>query len=77
MGVTAAKATGWRMTTTKEPGWQTTSVPIDGRIEVGTEDGWLCFWTAGRELRIGPLTPEQAEKLAEDLGYDAVVQKGV
>jgi hypothetical protein len=51
-------------------------VRIDGRIEVGTEEGWLCFWTDGREFRIGPLTPEQAEKLAEDLGYDAVAQKG-
>jgi hypothetical protein len=76
MGVTAAKATGWRMTTTKEPGWRTTSLRIDGRIEVGTEDGWLCFWTGGREFRVGPLTPEQAEKLAEDLGYDAVAPKG-
>ena len=37
-----------------------------------TLERWLIFWTAGREVRIGPLTRDQAEKLAEDLSYDAV-----
>jgi hypothetical protein len=49
-----------------------TSIRIDDAVEVATRNGWLCFWVGGREIRIGPLTPEQAEKLAEDLGYDAV-----
>ena len=49
-----------------------TDIRITGDVEVGTRDGYLRFWTAGREIRIGPLTPEQAEKLSEDLGYDAV-----
>ena len=47
-------------------------VRITGDVEVGTLDGYLRFWVAGREVRIGPLTPKQAEKLTEDLGYDAV-----
>jgi len=51
----------------------TTDIRITPAVDVGTIDGCLCFWTQGREIRIGPLTPEQAEKLAEDLGYDAVV----
>lgn len=49
-----------------------TDIRISGDVEVGTLDGYLRFWVAGREIRIGPLTPEQAEKLADDLGYDAV-----
>ena len=47
-------------------------VRIDGEVEVGTREGWLCFWVAGREVRVGPLSADQAEKLAEDLEYDAV-----
>ena len=49
-----------------------TDVRITSDVEVGTLDGYLRFWVAGREVRIGPLSPEQAEKLADDLGYDAV-----
>jgi len=49
-----------------------TDIRITRDVEVGTVDGYLRFWTAGREVRIGPLTAEQAEKLSEDLGYDAV-----
>jgi hypothetical protein len=49
-----------------------TDIRITSDVEVGTLDGYLRFWTAGREIRIGPLTPDQAEKLSEDLGYDAV-----
>jgi hypothetical protein len=56
----------------KKTGCQVTSIRLNGEVEVGTRDGWLCFWLAGREVCIGPLTPEQAEKLAEDLGYEAV-----
>lgn len=54
--------------------WDTalTDIRITSDVEVGTLDGYLRFWVAGREIRIGPLTPEQAEKLADDLGYDAV-----
>jgi hypothetical protein len=50
-----------------------TRIKIDEKVNVATSDGWLCFWVAGREVRIGPLTPEQAEHLADDLAYDAVV----
>jgi len=49
-----------------------TDVRITGACEVGTLDGYLRFWVAGREVRIGPLSPEQAQKLADDLGYEAV-----
>ncbi len=49
-----------------------TEVRIRGNVEVATIDGYVCFWVAGREVRVGPLTPEQAEALCEDLGYDAV-----
>lgn len=49
-----------------------TDVRIRANVEVATIDGYLTFWTDGREVRVGPLTPEQAEKLSEDLGYDAV-----
>jgi hypothetical protein len=49
-----------------------TRVRINGRVDVGTLDRWLIFWMAGREVRVGPLTRDQAEKLAEDLAYDAV-----
>ena len=58
--------------TVQETACEVTRVRINGPVEVGTRDGWLCFWTAGREVRVGPLTPEQAEKLFEDLGYDAL-----
>ena len=58
--------------TVQETGCEVTRVRVNGRVEVATRDGWLCFWTAGREVRVGPLTPEQAEKLCEDLGYDAL-----
>jgi hypothetical protein len=49
-----------------------TRVRVNGRVDVGTLDRWLIFWTAGREVRVGPLTRDQAEKLAEDLVYDAI-----
>jgi hypothetical protein len=56
----------------KKTGCQVTCVRIDDEVEVGTRDGWVCFWVAGREVRIGPLSADQAEKLAEDLEYEAV-----
>jgi hypothetical protein len=49
-----------------------TEIRIRDNVEVATIDGYICFWIAGREVRIGPITPEQAEKLSDDLGYDAV-----
>ena len=49
-----------------------TDIKIRGNVEAATIDGHVCFWVAGRMVRIGPLTPEQAEGLCEDLGYDAV-----
>jgi hypothetical protein len=56
----------------KKTGCHVTCVRIDDAVEVGTRDGWVCFWVAGREVRIGPLSADQAEKLAEDLEYEAV-----
>lgn len=56
----------------KHTGCQVTTVRLGSEVEVGARDGWLCFWLAGREVRVGPLTPEQAEKLAEDLAYEAL-----
>lgn len=56
----------------EKPGCLTTQVRINNKVEVASKDGWICLWVAGREVRIGPLSPEQAEKLSEDLGYDAV-----
>lgn len=50
-----------------------TEIRIRKNVEVATIDGYLCFWVAGREVRIGPVSPEQAEALSDDLGYDAVV----
>jgi hypothetical protein len=61
-----------RVRTLNEKGCRTTKIKIDRTVQVGTRDGWLCFWVAGREISVGPLTPEQAENLCEDLGYDAV-----
>jgi hypothetical protein len=49
-----------------------TEIRIRDNVEVATIDGFLCFWVAGREVRIGPVTPQQAEALSDDLGYDAV-----
>jgi hypothetical protein len=63
---------GIQTRTLKEPGCEVTRVRVNGDVEVASRDGWICFWTAGREIRIGPLTPEQALKLSEDLGYDGV-----
>ena len=56
-----------------EHGDQVTEVKIGPAVDVGVRDGYLCFWTAGREVRVGPLSPEQAELLCEDLGYESVV----
>lgn len=50
-----------------------TEVLIRPNVEVAVREGFLCFWTDGREVRVGPLTADQAEKLADDLGYAAVV----
>jgi len=61
-----------RIRTEETPGCHVTHIQIGDNVEVATRDGWLMFWTAGREVRVGPLTPEQAEKLAEDLGYEAL-----
>jgi hypothetical protein len=55
-----------------KPEGRITQIRISGAIDVAARDHWICLWTAGREVRIGPLTPEQAEKLSEDLGYEAV-----
>jgi hypothetical protein len=56
----------------KKTNCHVTRVRVGKKVEVAARDGWLYFWTAGEEIRIGPITPEQAEKLSEDLGYEAV-----
>ncbi len=71
----AKEMTAIRVKTYLDEGSDThvTDIRIRGNVEAATIDGYLCFWVAGREVRIGPLTPDQAEGLCEDLGYDAVV----
>jgi hypothetical protein len=61
--------------TTKEAGGRLSTVKVTPDIEVAAADHCLCFWSAGREVRIGPLTPEQIEKLIEDLEYDLVAEE--
>lgn len=56
----------------KEEDWLTTHIGIDQNVEVASEEGYLCFWISGREVKLGPLSKEQAGKLAEDLAYEAV-----
>jgi hypothetical protein len=52
---------------------QQANVRVGAAVEVATIDRCSHLWdAAGNEVRIGPLTAEQAEKLSEDLGYDAV-----
>ncbi len=55
----------------KKTNCQVTRVRLGKKVEVAARDGWLHFWTAGQEVRVGPFTTEQAEKLSEDLGYEA------
>jgi hypothetical protein len=39
---------------------------------VAAIDGWIHLWDGKREVRLGPLTTEQAEPLSDDLvGYEA------
>lgn len=49
-----------------------TLVRITPKVSVATIDRWIHVWDGKQEVRVGPLTPDQAEKLAEDLGYDAL-----
>jgi hypothetical protein len=49
-----------------------TRVRLSAEVQVAVIDGCISLWTAGREVRIGPLTTEQAQQLCEDLGYEAV-----
>jgi hypothetical protein len=62
-----------RIHSKQTPGCRVTRIKSNRKVDVRSIDGYSCFWTAGREIRVGPRTPEQAEKLSEDLGYDAVV----
>jgi len=43
-------------------------------VDVGTLDGRLWFSDGMREVVVGPLTPEQAEKLGEDLRYERLAE---
>jgi hypothetical protein len=56
----------------KETACRVIRVRLGKNVEVRTEDRWLSFWTAGQEVRVGPLTADQCEKLAEDLAYEAI-----
>ena len=56
----------------EEPGCRVTKIKISAAVDVGTRTGWICLWTDGREVRIGPLTPDQADKLSDDLAYEAI-----
>jgi hypothetical protein len=61
-----------RVQEVEEQGCQTTRVTITAEVQAATRDGWLCFWVAGREVTIGPLTPTQAQHLCDDLEYDTL-----
>ncbi len=69
---TAQRSETFRFHTEDTPEGRVTEIRIKSEVDLTTRDGWICFWSAGREVRIGPLTADQAEKLAEDLGYEAL-----
>ncbi|MBY0528368.1 MAG: hypothetical protein K2R98_33565 [Gemmataceae bacterium] len=68
----ATKKPGMEIKTGDDSGCHMTTVKIHGSVEIGVTDSWLYFWVAGQEVRIGPLTADQAEKLSEDLAYDSL-----
>lgn len=41
-------------------------------VNAGTPDGHLWFSDGAREVTVGPLSPELAENLSEDLAYDGL-----
>jgi hypothetical protein len=49
-----------------------TTVEINEHVGLTTEDRYIHVSGGGREMRIGPLSVEQAEGLCEDLGYDGL-----
>ncbi len=58
-----------RISTAQHPGETVTTVELDETVEVAADGGYLRLWEAGKEIRLGPLTAEQAATLADDLGY--------
>jgi hypothetical protein len=61
------------ITETRQDHATVTRIEISEHVGIATEDRWIHLWdTHGREVRIRPLTVEQAEALAEDLGYDSL-----
>ena len=49
-----------------------TQIRLTRQVTVAATEGFLTFWHNGQELRIGPLTSLQAERLSEDLAYEAM-----
>ncbi len=62
-----------KVTETLQEDGRVTRIHLHEGAEVTTEGGWLVAFDGVQEVRVGPLTPEQAEKLADDLAYEAIV----
>ncbi len=62
------------VTETQQEGVKVVRVALHPGADVCSEGGCIVIWGAGLEVRVGPLTPEQAEQLSDDLGYDAVAE---
>ncbi len=60
------------MQATEQEDGRVVRVHLHSVAEVTTEGGWLVILDGTQEVRAGPLTPGQALKLSEDLGYEAV-----
>jgi hypothetical protein len=52
-------------------GTMLTVIGVTENVEVGVFDKWIHVWDGKREVRLGPLTADQAEQLSDDLGYEA------
>ena len=76
MGKNNGVAEHIRVRNCKEPHCKATSVRISGAVEVGTRNGWLTFWTAGREVRVGRF-PFAGNGKAIALGEDQGLVKTV
>ncbi len=61
-----------RIQETEQEDGKVVRIHLHPGAEVTTEGGWLVAFDGTQEVRVGPLTPEQALKLSEDLGYVAV-----
>ncbi len=61
-----------RVQQTEQEDGRVVRVHLHPGAEVTAEGGWLVLFDQAQEVRVGPLTSEDAGKLSEDLGYDAL-----